>query len=196
MLFYFLMKKKHIIVLGGLPGSGKSTMRKLLATRLGYKTFSTGDFVRELAIKEGHTLESFNALIAEKKDMDELIDLELKRIEAEEDEYIVDSHLAFHFVPSAFSVYLDISLETSVERIFADRNAEIRIKSGEVMETLEEARKRTEARINNHKDRYKRHYGINPYLPSEYDLSIKSEKYSPEEIGDQILEAYSTWLQN
>lgn len=188
------MAKKHIIILGGYPGSGKSTVKRELAQKLGYKTFSTGDFVRELASARGMTLEEFNEVIAQTKELDLLIDSELERIEAEDDYYIVDSHLAFHFIPSGFSVYLDISLDASAARIFGDKDAEIRIKSGDTMETLEEAKRRTEKRIQNHKERYHRHYGIDPYVPSQYMLSIDSERFTPEEIRDQILAAYHAWL--
>lgn len=188
------MNKKHIIILGGYPGSGKSTIKRLLAERLNYRTFSTGDFVRDLASSRGMTLEEFNEVIAQTKDIDLLIDDELERIEAEEDFYVVDSHLAFHFIPSGFSVYLDISLDESARRIFNDREAEMRIKSGDIMNTYEEAKHRTQKRIENHKERYHRHYGVDPYLPSQYSLVINSEAHTPEEIAEQIFYAYTEWI--
>ena len=188
------MPKKHIITLGGPPGSGKSTVKRILAEKLGYKMFSTGDFVRNLATKQGLTLEELNEKISGDKNTDLLIDAELKRIEAEEDEYVIDSHLAFHFVPSAFSVFLNTSLETSALRIFNDKNAEMRIKSGDTMSTLEEARTRTKKRIDNHKERYQKHYGVDPYVASQYDLAIDAEHSTPEKIADDILTAYNGWI--
>ena len=188
------MLKKHIITLGGMPGSGKSTLKSILAERLGYKTFSTGDFVRNLAVEKGMTVEEFNEVIAKTKDLDILIDTELKRIEKEEDEYVVDSHLAFHFIPSAFSVFLEISFDKLVVRIFNDRDSEMRVKSGDTMKTLEEARIRTQKRIDNHLDRYKRHYGVNPYIPSQHDFVINSESSKPKEISGEIIVAYERWL--
>lgn len=187
------MHKKHIITLGGYPGSGKSTLRKLLANRLGYATFSTGDFMRALAIKEGHTLESFNELIATRKDIDEHIDAELARIEKEEDNMIIDSHLAYHFVPSGFSVFLDLSFDTAAERIYGDREAIVRKESGERLDSLEGVREATRKRVLNHIDRYKRHYGINPYDPSSYDLVVSSERNTPEALVETILTQYTTW---
>lgn len=186
--------KKHIIILGGYPGSGKSTVRTILAEKLGYKTFSTGDFARKLAIEMGMTLEAFNEMVAETKSFDEKIDAELMRIEAEEDNYVVDSHLAFHFIPSGFSVYLDISLQTSAERVFNDNKSDLRIKSGDVMETLEEALLRTEKRIKNHEERYLRHYEVDPYIPSQFDMTIDAERETQDVIAEQIVEAYEAWL--
>lgn len=186
--------KKHIITLGGLPGSGKSTVKRLLAERLQYKTFSTGDFVRDMAHERNMTLEEFNELIAHDKTIDELIDARLHEIEAGEDEYIIDSHLAFHFVPSGFSVFLMISPEKSAERIFNDAHTPSRQKSGDTMLTYEEAFTRTQKRIHNHEERYMLHYGISPYQETNYTFAINTEHMTPEEVTDTILNAYTGWL--
>lgn len=185
--------KKHIITLGGFPGSGKSTTKNLLAEALGYKTFSTGDFVRDLAHERGLSLEEFNDLVTHDKSLDRLIDEKLEHIEAFEDYYILDSHLAVHFVPSSFSVYLHISPEKSAERIYNDAHSPSRIKSKDTMDTVEEALLRTQKRVANHIDRYMRHYGVNPYLESNYALVIDTEKLTPEEITQTILDTYAKW---
>ena len=187
------MTKKHIITLGGLPGSGKTTVRHLLAERLGYKIFSTGHLARRLAEERGMTLEAFNELAVSSAEIDHLIDAELERIEHEEDNYVIDSHLAFHFVPSAFAVYLDISIETAVQRVFGDRESEIRKRSGDIADTLEESLIKTRKRIDNHKERYMLHYGVNPYIPSQYTCVINAESITPEEVTEKILVAYTDW---
>ena len=188
------MAKRHIIILGGYPGSGKSTVRGLLAKRLGYTMFSTGDFVRSLAHERGMTLEEFNEKVAGDKDLDLLIDAELEHIERDGDYYVVDSHLAFHFIPSGFSVYLSISPEVAAQRIFNDRHSEMRQKTGDVMDTIEESRLRTQKRIENHRERYMRHYGIDPYVPENYNFIADSETHSPDELVELIIPAFESWL--
>ncbi len=187
-------QKKHIISLGGLPGSGKSTVKRILAERLGYKTFSTGDFVRDLAVKHGMTLEAFNELCATDKSFDLLIDEELIRIEHEDDNYVIDSHLAFHFVPSGLSVYLDIPVETSIDRIFGDRDSHIRIKAGDIANTREEIARKTMKRIDNHRDRYMRHYNVDPYIKDQYEYIADALNQNPEQVSASILVAYEDWL--
>jgi predicted cytidylate kinase len=189
------MAKKHIVTLGGPPGSGKSTVGRLLAEKLDYASFSTGNFARSIAIEQGLTLEVFNELVAEDGSLDEKIDHEQQRIEAEGDRYIIDAHLGFYFVPSSFKVYLDITPEESAHRIFNDRDATLRKASGDTMATYEEALERTKKRTENHLARYKEHYGINPYDTTQYDLVIDSTSKQPAEIAEEILTAYNRWLE-
>ena len=189
-----VMRKKDIIVLGGYPGSGKSTVRKILAEKLGYQSFSAEDFSRKLAEDRGMSIEELNEYIATKgEELDHLIDEEQQRIEKEENEYVVDAHIGFHFIPSGFKVFLMIPIETSAERIFADRDAEVRVKSGDSMGSYEEALERTKKRIENHKMRYKKHYGINVYDVSQFDLVIDNSDMEAEEVATEIIAAFEKW---
>ena len=45
----------HIITISGMLGSGKSTVAKLLAQKLGYEYYSTGNAQREIAKKKAMT---------------------------------------------------------------------------------------------------------------------------------------------
>lgn len=186
--------KKDIIVIGGYPGSGKSTVRKILAEKLGYKSFSAGDFSRKLAEERGMTLEEFNEFIATQgEEFDNLIDKEQKRIEAQENEYVVDAHVGFHFIPSGFKVFLMIPIETSAKRIYEDRDSDIRVQSGDSMSSYEEALRRTKKRIENHKLRYKKHYGVNVYDVSQFDLVIDNSDMKAEAVAQEIIEAFNKW---
>lgn len=186
--------KKHIVTLGGLPGSGKSTVRGLLAEKLEYESFSTGDFTRKLARERGMTLEEFNEVVAGDRELDVLIDKEQKRIEKEGDYMVIDAHLGFYFVPSSFKVFLNISIDEAARRIFEDRDKAVRKESGDTMETIEEAKERTLRRIENHKKRYLKHYGVHLYDVKNYDFVMNTEGTSPEEIANAIITAYTNWL--
>lgn len=195
MIFCRPMNKKEIITLGGLPGSGKSTVKALLAEHFAWPTFSTGDFMRSMALERGLSFDEFNALIATDKSLDEEIDAKLIAIEATGTKMIIDSHLAFHFVPSSFKVFLNISLDVSAERIFKDSEKASRKSVGDIMETVAEARRRIAARIDNHNERYLRYYNVSPYDVSQYDLVIDTEKYSPKQVADLITKDYRDWIQ-
>lgn len=188
--------KKHIISLGGLPGSGKSTVKELLAAELGYQTFSTGDLMRSMALARGLSFDDFNALIATDKSIDLEIDAASERIEKEEDRVIIDSPLAFNFIPSSFKVFLNISLEASAHRIYGDKEKESRKSVGDTMSSVEEAMARIQARIDNHNDRYMRHYGLSIYDKSQYDLVIDTENLTPEEVAATIFDSYQSWIES
>jgi len=185
--------KKDIISLGGLPGSGKSTVKALLAEEFGWSSFSTGDFMRQMALDRGVSFDEFNAQIANDKSIDEQIDAALIRIEQTENTLIIDSHLAFHFVPSSFKVFLNISLDVSAKRIFSDGEKETRKSVGDVMSSLEEAKARIKARIDNHNDRYMRFYSISPYDITKYDLVIDTENQTPAEVAALVSQGFNQW---
>ena len=48
-----------IVTIGGLPGSGKTTVAKILAEKLRLEYVNAGDIFRNLAAKKGLTLEEF-----------------------------------------------------------------------------------------------------------------------------------------
>lgn len=186
--------KKEIITLGGLPGSGKSTVARILIEKLGYQYFATGVFARQLAISKGLTLEQFNELVAADKSIDELIDKEQIRLGQEEEQYVIDAHLGFHFIPNSFRVLLTVPLEVSAKRIWNDKNADMRIATGDTATTLEEIHVKTANRIKNHEERYLEHYRVHVYHPDNYDLVIDTTEKSPETVSLHIIDAYKLWL--
>ena len=190
------MSKKHIITLGGLPGSGKSTVKRLLTETLSYQSFSTGDFARSLAVGRGISLEEFNALVTHDKSLDIHIDEEQTRIGKEEDKYIIDSILGFHFIPESFKIHLSVPVEVSAQRIFGDKNSALRLASQDSPETFKETLEKTIRRIENHKERYLNHYGVHIYDEDNFDLVIDTSTKTPNEVAELILNEYQNWLHN
>ena len=186
--------KKHIITLSGFPGSGKSTVKKILADKLGYKTFSTGGYVRDMAYEAKLTLAEFQKIMDKDDSIDHKVDEKLKEINNGEEKYIVDAHLAFRFVPNGFNIFLTVSPEGAAKRIFNDAQSESRIKSGEVMESVNDAKKKIEERIQSNVERYGKLYDINPYDEGQCEFVVDTEKMSAEEVAATIVEVYEKWL--
>ena len=105
------------ISLAGDLGSGKSTVGKILAKALGAAVYSTGTIQRRIAEEMGMTTLQLNQYMETHPEIDGKIDDGLRALEAEDADLIIDSRMAWHFVPSSFAVYMAADAYVSAERI-------------------------------------------------------------------------------
>lgn len=188
------MEKKHIITIAGKPGSGKSTTANRISELLGYSRFSSGDFMREIAQKRGVTIDDINKIAEGEKTIDAEIDGSLKALR-KNDRLVIDSRLAFHWIPESFKVYLELDLAESARRIFTDTN-ERRIESGERAATVEEIEARIEERLQSEARRYKESYDVDPNDHHAFDIVINTTDSTPNSVADKIIAAYHIWLED
>jgi cytidylate kinase len=84
------MTKK--ITLSGNAGTGKSTVGKLLAEKLGCEFVSVGDFSRKFAEKEfGLSINEFQEKCRQQPELDDLIDQKFKGYCNEHNNLVVDT---------------------------------------------------------------------------------------------------------
>ena len=74
------MEQKHIITIAGKPGSGKSTASKAVATQLGFRHFSSGDFFRAIGRERGIDVFQANLIAEQEQEIDHLVDDHLKKL--------------------------------------------------------------------------------------------------------------------
>ena len=188
------MEKKHIITIAGKPGSGKSTTSKGLAKTLELTHFSSGDFFRAIGKERGIDVFQTNLVAENEKEIDELVDQKLRDLGTEKDNMIIDSRMAWHWMPYSFRVYLDLDLETAAERIFTTLEQE-RLEAEHIPDTAHAYAAQLQQRLDSESKRYLNLYNVNPYDASNYDLVVDTAKYNTEEVQQIILEAYTNWLQ-
>ena len=188
------MEKKHIITIAGKPGSGKSTASKGLAGLLDYKHFSSGDFFRAVGKERGIDVFQTNLVAEKEKEIDELVDQKLRDLGKAEDNMIIDSRMAWHWMSYSFRVYLDLEISEAAERIFKNLETE-RMEAEHIPDTPEEYAERLQKRLDSETKRYMNLYQANPYNTKNYDLVVDTAKHSPEEVQQIILQAYKNWLQ-
>jgi len=172
-----------IITLGGRFGSGKTTVAKILAQRLGYERYSMGDFRKQIAKEKGMTIDQLNKLAERDPESDILADKKLQELAKTKDNLVIETRTGFHLIPNSFKVGIVANLEESAKRIMA-KNSEIQPYS-----SLKEAMKKVKEGWDSDYRRYKSLYGVDYTKPSHFDLFINSTNLTPNEVADRILDA-------
>ena len=168
------------ISLAGDLGSGKSTVGKILSRKLGAEVYSTGTIQRQIATEMGMTTLQLNQYMETHPEIDGKIDDGLRALEHADKNLIIDSRMAWHFVPSSFSVYMAADPFVSAERILkAGRESE-------PFSTVEEAVASISDRRKSEMFRYSRLYGVNIKDLENYDYVIDTSYIPPETVAEHI----------
>ncbi len=170
-----------IITITGNLGSGKSTVAKLLAKKLGYNHYSTGDFWRQIAAERGTDVLGLNKMAEIDKSIDDEMDKRQEELGKKEDNFVIDARLAWHFIPKSVKIFLDVSDEEAARRTSQDTRVSEKRFSFE--ETLKRIRERRESEVK----RYKERYGLNYYDKSNYDIVVDTTPINAEQVTQKIL---------
>lgn len=188
------MEKKHIITISGKPGSGKSTTSKRLSANLQYQHFSSGDLFRAIGKERGIDVLATNLVAEQEKEIDHLVDQKLQDLGSTSDNLVIDSRMAWHWMPYSYRVYLNLDLETAAKRII--NNAEqARLDAEHIPQDSVEYAKQLQNRLNSEAKRYMNLYNANPYDLDNYDLVIDTEQFSIPEVEEMILKGFKYWLE-
>lgn len=186
---------KQIITIAGRPGSGKSTTAKAVATQLGFMHFSSGDLFRALSKEQGIDVLQANLAAEEEEEIpkiDHLVDEKLRQIGKTKDEMVIDSRMAWHWMPESFKVFLDLDLETAAERILNTMTQE-RIEAEHIPDEPVEYAKVLQKRLDSEARRYKKIYFANPYDTANYDLVINTATHNIEQVIGLIISDFKSF---
>ena len=175
----------QIVTISGVIGSGKSTVAKMLAQKLGWQYYSTGMAQRQIANEMGITTIELNALSVKDKSVDERIDAIFKNPPWGDNNCVVDSRLAFHFVPKSFKVCLTVQDDIAGKRIFHDTMRASEKKSHSIKEATAAAQKRHELELKH----FKKNYGLDIDNKDNFDIVIDTTHLSAEQVCQVILAA-------
>lgn len=186
--------KKKIITIAGKLGSGKSSAAKRIAQELGFTHFSSGDFLRKVAENRGMTIKELMIAAESDPQIDHDID-EVVKQKGSEQNLIIDSRLAFHWIPDSYRVYLEIDPDVAAQRMFKDLEHNEDRKRSEDSLTVDEMKQNMIQRHESDVRRYTKLYGINHTDHNHFDLVINTGK--PENDLDsvvrQIIEGYQSF---
>lgn len=182
--------KRAIITVSGGPGSGKSSTADLVAHALNYTRYSSGDFMRGLALERGVSLDELQKHAEDDPSIDNDIDAAIRK-SAEHNDIVIDSRIAFHWIPKSFKVLLTLDPHTSAKRTFAHMQEGGR--SNQAGTTEEEVYLHLIMRIESEKKRYKALYNLDYPTLSDFDLVIDTATHPLEEVVQLILDKYKEW---
>lgn len=183
--------KKQIVTIAGSVGSGKSSTAKAVAAALGFQHFSSGDLFRKFAADRGESIEAMNFSAEVQRDIDLKVDNLLLQMYRTEDRLVIDSRMAWHWMPTSFKVFLVLDPETAAERIFDQVRQEGRM--SEDATSVQQARKSIDRRFASEQRRYAALYGINPTDPLNFDVTINTKHNDLETVTAIVLAAYRAW---
>jgi predicted cytidylate kinase len=174
------------ITISGLAGSGKSTVGRLLASRLSLPFISMGNMSRNFAKEKfGMNINEFQTYCANNPKIDKELDLEFEKIGKADSGFIMDYRLGPLFIPEGFHIYLKVDEFTAASRIkVSDRGDEFMDNSIETR--LNNIRKRNASMV----ERFKSLYDFDFTHPGHYHLILDSAKLTPEECVEQVLHSF------
>ena len=168
------------ITISGTPGSGKSTVAKILEKRLGLNYIYSGMIFRQLAEEHNMDLEEFGKYCEQNSEVDKKLDDRQLEI-LKKGDIILEGRLAgwiaYQNNISALKVSIDTDIDTRASRIVNREKGNVESRKKEIIE-----RERSESL------RYKNYYNIDLKDKSIYDIVIDSKDKTPNEIADLIIE--------
>jgi len=135
-----------IITIAGDLGSGKSSVAKKLSNILGYKFVSSGDIFRKVASIKDVSVMELNKIAHVNTSIDENIDSYLKSLNDSTDDLVVDSRLAWFFIPKSIKFYFTVDPNIAGSRILKDRDRVVE-RYGSLQEAIKQISKRKKRKI-------------------------------------------------
>ncbi len=171
---------RHIAISGEL-GSGKSAVAGALSAVLGADVLSTGAIHRQIAASRGESALETNLAAEDDDEIDRRIDGELVRRAAAADQLVLDSRMAWHFVPEALKVHLVVDPAVGAARMLGRSPTDV-----ERYASVEEATAQAEDRHASEQRRFHDKYGVDIDRLRNYDLVVDTSEATVDEIASRV----------
>jgi len=177
-----------IITITGNPGSGKSTLGKKLAKKLGYKRYYIGQIRRDEAKKMGMTLEEYNTYGEKHPETDLDVDNYQKQLGQTQDNFIMEGRTSWFLIPQSLKLYIKVSAQEGARRIFQDLQKENKRNESKNINTIEELIQKNKKRMKSDDLRYKKYYNKDCFDESNFDFVIDTTSFTIDEAYTQVLD--------
>jgi len=182
-----------VITISGMPGSGKTILRKALHKKLkifGYTEFSASEIIRS-KVPEGSIVDEFYKALENNLEMEKEMDREQQRLVVENENIILESRIGF-MLDSPYpkiDILLTINEKTAVERIKEQNRPEYQNFSEKKISEMRKNRMQTE------RERYRKLYGIEDHFAKEnFNVIIDTTNLSEEDVLDVTLSSINKFI--
>lgn len=175
--------KPTILTVSGLIGSGKTSVCRELSRLTGWRVVSAGTILRRMAEDRKMSVLELNEIAKTDSSIDKLIDDQLIALQNSAESLIVDSRLAWHFIPNGYKIHLVVDTAIAAERVFRAQ------RSDESYATPEDAYAANAQRQAIENERFKHYYGIDCEDWRNYHLILDSSTLMPDALAERMREA-------
>lgn len=170
-----------LITISGVPGSGKTTVARLVARTLDLEHVYAGDIFRRQAEAAGLTLQEYLRQAEENHSIDRELD-RLMSARAARGDAVLEGRLAAVMADQAGMPALKVFLEAS-EDVRAERIA------GREGGATEQRLREIQEREASDRSRYREIYGVDYHDRARYDLVLSTDHRSPADLAREIVDA-------
>ncbi|MEI7498059.1 MAG: cytidylate kinase family protein [Candidatus Falkowbacteria bacterium] len=184
-----------IITVGGNAGSGKTTIGKQLAEKLGYKHYYMGGLRRARAAEMGLTIGEYNKLGETDPKTDFEVDDYQKELGQKEDNFVIEGRTSYFLIPNSVKIFLDANEQIAAERIFKETRQANQRNEGQP-QTIADTLTQIQERKQSDSMRYQKYYNVNVFDPSQYDFVLDTSNLTANEAFNQVYTYISQKLAN
>ena len=166
-----------IITIGGLAGTGTTTLAELLSEKLDIPYISAGFVFREMAAEKGMSVLEFSEFAEGNDEIDKEIDKRQAEIAKSSENLIIEGRLSAYFVEADLKLWLMTPFEVRSKRIAQREDKSVDVAKSEII-----TREKSEAL------RYKEIHNIDISNMEIYDLIVNTDSFDPESISEIIIQ--------
>jgi cytidylate kinase len=167
-----------IVTIGGLAGTGTTTLAEVLSEKLDVPYISAGFIFREMAAERGMSVLEFSEFAEGNDDIDKEIDKRQAEKAKEAENLIVEGRLSAYFVDNAdLKICLVTPFDVRSKRISDRENKSVEVAKNEII-----VREKSEAL------RYMEIHNIDISNMDVYDIVINTGTFNPEKVSEIIIQ--------
>ncbi|NLI74260.1 MAG: AAA family ATPase [Euryarchaeota archaeon] len=168
------------ITISGPPGSGKTTVCRILGEHLGLEIVSSGHIFRQMAEEREMSLAEFGHLCETDPEADLILDNRMVEIARNSDNICLEGRLSAHMLTrhsiEAFRVLMLADIDERSKRVVTREGG-----------TWEQRKREIEDREASEAKRYKAYYNIDINDKDVYDLVIDTTNIPAEDVAGRII---------